>query len=229
MKKNPKKTPTSTPISGKNTPSRGSLIATGAMFLIVILLWRDLSQTKKLQHELTMRNEQLGQELASVKSELKSTHDELDFFKTGDFGKTTKERSADVVPAKPVAVEEKETLFLQNPTVSETASGLVVHLQFNPADTELPGNITLVARVPGDSDAKIVSLKPTSDAGYSTVECIVDAKGKLGMIEGSPTDLKALAFALTVSAPVKATVRGSEGIKDFELDITAAGCTVRQL
>jgi hypothetical protein len=229
MNENPKIPAGTSPLRSKKNPAIGSLVATAAMFLIVVLLWRDLSKTKSFQQELAAKNETLGQELATVKSELKSANTELDFFKTGDFSKTTKEKVAKTAPVVPKPVEEPETLLLQEPTVQQTSSGLVVRFQFKPdTDIQLPERVTLVARIPNGSEAKILSLKPVA-ASHAVIEHVVNASGKLAMIEGSPADLEALLFELTVSAPVKATVRGSAGIKDFEMDITPSGCTVRKL
>ncbi|MCF7863621.1 MAG: hypothetical protein K9L89_02385 [Kiritimatiellales bacterium] len=229
MKKNLQK-PTDSPVSSaKKNPARGSLIATGAMFLIVVLLWKDSSQTKSAMQKLAEQNAQQRETLAAVQSELKAANTELDFFKTGEFGKPMADKVAKVAPVVPKPVEEPETLLLQAPTVQQTAAGLVARFEFTPNSTELPGQITLVVRIPADSDAKILSLKPVAKPSYTSVECVVDAKGKLGMVEGSPADLQALAFELTVSEPVKALVRGSKGIKAFELDIAPSGCTVRKL
>ena len=229
MKKNLQK-PTGSPASSaKKNPARGSLIATGAMFLIVVLLWKDLSQTKSTMQKLAEQNDQQRAELATVQSELKAANTELDFFKTGDFGAATKETAAKAAPVQPAPVEEPETLLLQEPTVQQTAAGLVVRFGFEPDGSELPGSITLVVRIPGDTEAKILSLKPVAKSSYANVECVLDPLGKLGMIEGSPSDLQGLSFELTVSAPVKALVRGSKGIKPFELDISAEGCSVRKL
>jgi hypothetical protein len=49
------------------------------------------------------------------------------------------------------------------------------------------------------------------------------------MIQYRPGGPDSLKFDLTVSAPVKATVRGSDGILDFEIDITPDGCSVSKL
>lgn len=212
----------------KKKAALGSSIATVAMFAIVIFLWRDQSRMKAAQAELAEQNAALRDDLAAKKSELATAHTELDFFTTGEFGNSAQETKTKPVIATPI--EEPETLLLQEPAVSQNAAGLVAHFEFKPDDgTVLPEQITLVVRIPIDSAVKILSLKPAGETDYSNVEIIVDAKGKLGMIEGSSADLKTLSFDLTVSAPVKAIVRGSKGIKAFELDIAPTGCTVRKL
>jgi hypothetical protein len=212
----------------KKCQGKGGLVATTAMFLIVVFLWRDQSRMKADALKLAEQNARLQQSMATTEAALKSTQSELDFFKTGDFRKPAQEQ---VIQHKPVAsepVEEMETLFLQPPTVSQTEDGLVARFEFKPV-AELPDQITLVVRVPENAGAKILKLVPAQHSPDTDVVCIVNLSGTLGMIEGTPEDLKSLAFELTVSAPVKARVRGSEGILDFELDITTDGCTAQQL
>ena len=208
----------------------GSHAATAAMFLIVLFMWRDLSRTKTAREDSAARIQALDAELASVKSELITVSGELDQFKNGGppMAAVAKTDNAPRAIAKPV--EEPETLFLQDPEVRRTADGLVARFAFEPEDgAPLPDLITLVVRVPSDSESKILSLVPVAAATDSNLECVVNTKGNLAMIEGSSAELAALVFEVTVSEPVKATVRGSEGIKAFEMDITAAGCTVRKL
>ena len=208
---------------------KSSVLATAAMFLIVILLWRDQSKMKTAQAELTHQNEALREDLAAKQTALASAHTELDFFKTGNTRKTAQENISKLNPAKPAPDAEVETLQLHPPTVSQTAEGLVAHIEFNSITDELPDQITLVVRVPGNTEAKILKLTPVGVPEGSTVACVINAQGKLAMIEGSSETLKTLAFELTVSAPVKARVRGSDGILDFELDITPSGCSVQKL
>lgn len=200
------------------------LVAT-ILLLSVLMLWRELSSTRQSLAALVQKQSTLAEELKSAKTE-------LDQVKSGDSSIETRERletARSARAAQPVK-EEKETLFLQTPTVEPTADGLAVRFSFNPSDgIELPDQITLVVRVPGDSGVKILSLKPISEPNYSSIAHLVNAKGDLGMIEGSPSDLRALEYELIVSGPIKALVRGSDGIKDFELNITADECNVRQL
>ena len=198
--------------------------------LVLIAGWLDLSRTKTAHAELAAHNEQLSNALATIQSELSAANNELDVFKSGDAHTAVKKELVKTERVITPSVEQPETLFLQEPSVNPTESGLIARFGFLPEDNaELPKLITLVVRVPSDSEAKILSLKPVDVPRYSTVEFLVNPKGNLGMIEGSPSDLKALMFELTVSAPVKAMVRGSNGIKAFEMDITSTGCAVRKL
>jgi hypothetical protein len=208
---------------------KSNVLATAAMFLIVILLWRDQSKLKTAQAELIQQNATLREDLATKQVALASVHTELDFFKTGDTRKAAQENISRTDPITPAPAAELETLQLNPPSVSQTAEGLVAHFEFKSLTDELPDQITLVVRVPGNTEAKILKLTPVGTPEDSSIACVVNAQGKLAMIEGSSEALKTLAFELTVSAPVKARVRGSNGILDFELDITPDGCTVQKL
>ncbi len=205
-----------------NIPVLASCIAIAALLLMLAMLWRNLSSTNA---KITT----LAEENSRLRTELMNTRNELDFFKTGDSSTPAKQTKARPAPVRPEPVEELETLVLQPPTVSQIHAGLAVRLEFKPVGAELPKQITVVVRVPGDSASRILSLKPISEAGYANVESIVDPKGRLGMVEGSPVELETLVFELSVSDGVTATVRGSEGIKDFEIDIASDGCIVRKL
>ena len=215
------------PLPPKKICSKGSYIATAALFLIVIFLWHDLSGAKSTQLGLTEQNDQLRKELAAVQSELNAAQSELDGFKTGD---PAKKQTAKAAPAKPEApVEDPETLMLQQPSIRQTPSGLIARLVFQPTTSELPDLIALVVRLPGDSEAQILEFKAATDADFSNVKIRVDESGKFAIFQGVPADLEALEFDLTVSAPVTATVRGSKGIKPFEIDIAPDASNVRKL
>ena len=194
------------------------------LLLALYLLWRELTHTRKSLAEVLDKNSALAENL-------KSTNAELVQLKSGDSSIETRERLEAVRNAKaeePIK-EEMETLLLQAPTVEQTADGLTVRFGFEPDENiELPSSITLVVRVPDSSSSRIVALKATG-TGASNVVPIVNAKGILAIIEGSPAELDTLSFELTVTAPVKATFRGSEGIIDFEMDITPDACSVRKL
>ena len=205
--------------------ARNSLKPIFYIVLTVILLagaflYRGQAALETDMQDLAAEKDQLQKELAAA-------HSELEFFKTGDFSK----KVAKTVKTKPTPkIVIPETLYLQEPTVSTVSSGLAARFSFEPDEgISLPEQITLVVRIPSNVEGKILSLKPIDAAGYSKVEFLINPQGDLGMIEGSPADLSALEFELTVSAPVTATVRGSKGIKAFEIDIAAHGCSVRKL
>ncbi len=204
------------------------LAPTVILLLAIAMLWRNHTEATDRVQQLTVQNSKLQQELTTAKAEINDLN-------SGDSSKETRERLSTMrtnrtsLPVNPVK-EEVETLFLQEATVQQTSAGLAVHLEFNVGEgLNLPEDITLVVRVPGNSSSKIVSLHPASAANEASAEGIVNATGSLGIIQCSPSELNTLAFALTVTEPVKATIRGSEGIIDFEIDIAPDGCTVRKL
>ena len=211
--------------SFKPRPPIYHYITMGIALIGVLLIWRQQQAVQLQVRALVAQNHGLQQELKEARSEIENLN-------SGDSSMAAKARTESVREAiqDRVPMEEQETLSLQPPTVQSAPDRLSVRFSFQSVEgAALPNRLTLVVRVPAGAESKIVSLKPLADPSYSDVECIVDARGKLGMIEGSPVDLQALSFELVVSAPVTALVRGSEGIKDFNLAITADGCTVHPL
>lgn len=216
---------TNTPsISPKSRLAWAQYLLAALFLLALLLLWRELAHTRKNLAEVLEQNSTLA-------GNLKSTNNELVQLKSGDSSIQTRERleaTRNEKAADPIK-DETETLFLQAPTVEHTADGLAVRFGFDPGENiERPPSITLVVRIPGSSNSRIVSLKAVGN-GRADIAPVVNATGKLAIIEGSPAELDILSFELTVTAPVQATVRGSEGIIDFEMDITADACTVRTL
>jgi len=201
------------------------LASVTVLLIISSILWYLHTQSKDQLQALYVQNSRLQQELDAAKREISN-------LSSGDSSQATRERLSgarrDQAPAP--AHAEAETFFLQTPTVRKTADGLAVRLAFNPGSgIDLPEEITLVVRVPAGGASKIISLKPVSETGDIGVGSIVNAGGNLALLQGSTADLGGLILDLTVSEPGTATVRGSEGIIDFELDITPEACNVRKL
>lgn len=219
MNKHPTDSP---PPSSAKHRAKGSYIATAAMFFIVVFIWRDQSRMKSDMSVLVEQNNLLKQDLTAAQSK-------LDGFNTGDLPKSTKRAETPSVSARPEPVEEPEMLALKTPAVSETSSGLVARLVFEPTTREPLDLVALVVRIPNSSNAQILEFSPTKEAKYANVKARVDQSGKFAIFQGTPTGLKTLNFNLSVSAPVTATVRGSKGIKPFEIDIKAGNSNVRKL
>jgi cell division protein FtsB len=219
-----------TEITRNKMPVQKSHLATVILLLLLVLLWIDRSRTKSAQQDLAQQRSELAQQNQTLTQELSIAHSELDFLKSGNAAMAASDKPARHERIKTESVEDPETLFLQPPTVLENDGKLTARFKFEPEEnTSLPDQITLVVRVPGNTDAKIIALKTLSTSSYSDVNVLVNAQGNLGMIEGTPSDISALEFEVTVSAPVAVTVRGSVGIKDFEMDISPLGCVVRKL
>lgn len=206
-------------------PFNAFAIVFAAAFLVIAAFFMNKQQSK-LQTQLdalTARNSALQDQLDQAQAQIED-------FKTGDSTQETKDRMAArrANPVKKPAEAEIETLFLQEPTVEQIDGGLLVHLQFDVGtDVELPDQITLVVRIPPSGTARIQSLNAADTE--SGIGSIVNDSGSLGMIQCSPAKVNPLTFDLIVTQPVKALVRGSEGIIDFEIDITPDGCTVRKM
>lgn len=202
-----------------------SLIAIIILLVVVGLLWKMHVDSKSLMEKLSAQNLRLEQDLKNAQAEINDLN-------SGDSSPATRERLSSMResrPSQPV-VDEVETLVLQAPTVRQSPAGLVVHFEFKPADgIELPEDIILAVRLPMSSSSKLLELAPVAGTENANIRTVINPAGYIGFIQGSPDDMGALAFEFTVSAPVKAVVSGSEGIVDFEFDITPDGCTVRKL
>lgn len=215
----------------------GNYLATACMFLIVLFLWRDLSGVKQSYIELSEQNQQLKEQNRQLKEQnqrltvdLAHTRAEVNVFKTGDSA-SAKRMSSSEKTAKTIAepIKEPETLNLQSPSVSNIGDDLVAELSFESRISELPDLLALVVRLPNSSEAVIRTLSPVNEDAFSNVKARVDGSGKFAIFQGSPSDLKALRFYLTVSEPVTATIRGSKGITPFEITITPDSPSVRNL
>lgn len=202
-----------------------SLASIAILVIVAGFLWLRHAESKDKLQALSVQNSRLQQELSAAKKEISN-------LQGGDSSKKTKERLAskrESRPPQPVE-DEAETLVLQTPTVRQTAEGLVVHFEFKPSGgIELPENIILAVRVPTSSPSRLMRLAPVSETDSSSIRSVINPAGYIGFIQGSSADLGTLAFEFTVSAPVKATVSGSEGIIDYEFDISPDGCTARKL
>lgn len=196
-----------------------------------VALLISLSNTRKdqeqLQQEITSlsaKNESLNKSLLELNKQLKTLESAV------STAKIQSRKKADIAPrtvtSKPA---EPETLLLQPPKVVSSNQGLNVRLVFEPIEQELPEMIALVVRLPATSNSKIYALQATDESSFSNVKTRVDGSGKFAIFQGAPEDIKALQFELAVTAPVTATIRGSKGIRAFELDITPDFPVVRKL
>ncbi len=202
-----------------------SLALIVSLLIVAAFLWRAHEESKDLLNELSVQNSRLQQELAIAKQEISNLN-------SGDSSPVVRERLASIRENRaPQPVDEEvESLVLQTPTVRQTPAGLVVHFEFKPSDgIELPKDIILAVRVPMSSSSRLLALAPVSETENANIRSVINPAGYIGFIQGAPADLGTLAFEFTVSEPVKATVSGSEGIIDYEFDITPDGCTVRKL
>lgn len=202
-----------------------SLFLTVILLIVAAFLWRSQTESKDQLEALSVQNSRLQENLEAARKE-------IDNLSSGDSSIATRERleanSRSATP-KPV-MEETETLFLQTPTVEQTSEGLVVRFGFEPEpDADLPESITLVVRVPRSSGSKIAAFKAATAREGANITSVISPNQDLCLIEGSPEALGSLSFELIVTEPVTAIIRGSEGILDFEMDITPQELNLRQL
>jgi len=209
--------------------SKRGAVRTGliTIFAVLAVLLAALIYFGAERNRTNDRLDRLAMQNSALQAALKDAQKQIDEMSSGDSSPAARKQSEETLIARsPQPAEETETLFLQEPAVEQTADGLLVHLKYVPeAGTELPETTTIVFRVSDAGTAKIVSL----NAAGSDAKAIISPKKTLAMIECSPAEIGSLEFKLTVSEPTTATARGSEGIIDFEMDITPAGCSVRSL
>jgi hypothetical protein len=185
---------------------------------VIMIFWRNQSAMKSNLQTLSERNAALEQQLTSTESQLEQIR--------------STESARDERPAAPVAEPpvQLETIILRTPTVKETPAGLTARLEFQPDAAQGPLDmVALVVRIPSGSDVRIVAFGPVDEGDYSDIRTRVAQEGKFAIFQGTPDALKKLRFDLTVSGPVTATVRGSKGIRAFEITVDPANAVVRPL
>lgn len=202
-----------------------ALIFSTGLLVIGLMAWKSHQTKNDKLDRLEAQNRKLEQDLNAAILEIRMMN-------SGDSSETARQNLDTArqvrtpVPAEP----EIETLILQTPSVQETPDGLQARLVFETGEEHtLPEDLTLVVRVPSSSTARILSFSPESVPDGARVDVILNTTGKLAYIQCTPADLDALAFLLKVTEPITATVRGSEGIHDFEVDIAPGESTFRKL
>jgi hypothetical protein len=212
----------------KKFQGKGGLVATTAMFLIVLLLWRDQAKMKADLLGVSEQKNQLSEQNIKLETALKTAHTDLAHFKASIPQHSLKNQDQKK-PVKEIPADYPETLILQTPEISQTVDGLSARISFESTLDVPPGLLALVVRLPNGSEAMIQGFKPVDKTAFADIKFRINESGKFAIFQGNPIHLNALEFDLTVSAPVKATVRGTEGIKPFELVIDPTNSSVRNL
>ena len=117
-------------------------------------------------------------------------------------------------------------LALVGTHVAPIDGGLRTTLQFNPSTTDPIGLVAIVVRLPADGDARILDLNPAGTMKFSDVAQRVSDDGKFAVFQGTPESIAAIEFALSVSGPAVADVRGTSGIGAFDLKVGPTGADV---
>ncbi len=154
-------------------------------------------------------------------------------------GETAKEPAAEPVIA-PVAAAQPVENLVSTPTgmarppletglalsgthVVPVEGGLKVSMRFNPTIAQPMGLVAIVVRLPVDGPSRILDLQPQGASKFADVSARVAENGKFAVFQGTPEAVEALEFALSVSEPTVADVRGTTGIGEFDLAISATG------
>jgi hypothetical protein len=208
------------------------LILVGFLLLCGVLayLWNDLAQIKSAHREVMEENVRLRKRLAENRAGRESVSGPFpeSSSSAGVRPAVAEPRQPDAAPSAE-ALPEANTLTLQQTAVRQTDFGLEASMQFEPANDTPLEVFALVVRLPRDSDARILDLQPAGEAAYTEVAQRVAENGLFAVFHAVPTGLAPLRFNLSVSKPVTATVRGTNGIEPFEFHIQPGGAGIRKL
>jgi len=116
-------------------------------------------------------------------------------------------------------------LTLAGTHVAPIEGGLSATMQFNPATTDPLGLVAIVVRLPRNGESRILELAPVGSMKFKDVAARVSEDGKFAVFEGTPESVAAIEFALSVSGPAVADVRGTTGIGAFDLSVGPTGAT----
>jgi hypothetical protein len=122
---------------------------------------------------------------------------------------------------------EPNKLALAGTEAHPVPGGLVTTMRFSPTKTGPLGLVALAIRLPKGVEARILDLAPVGPATYSDDSKTVSEDGKFAFYQGTLGEETNVQFALSVSGPATADVRGTRGIGAFQLDIQPTGASIR--
>ena len=218
---------TNTPPEPRPTRKRLNIVV---YIVILAILFVAGKRFQSDRDALNKHMEQLAEQNVVLQEALKAAEEKIADFQGGDIRPSSPEQTEE--PARPTPKPkppEPETLLLRSPSVTKASDGLAVRLTFDSSTAEMPDLVALVVRIPNSSGALITDLGPVAGSEFSNVKGRIDASGKFAVFQGTPNELEVLDFQLMVTAPVTATVRGSKGIRPFEIEIDPDGATTRKL
>ncbi|MFH0909304.1 MAG: hypothetical protein V1929_11120 [bacterium] len=230
-----------------------TILVLGIVALAAAWWWRheDLAQTRQELEQLTRQDRAPGQVPASDNAR----HEMPDPTQPAPSGPAPEpeqpqapvvsaESTAEVAPARQPAQPPKPAeelvmtptgrapapraggLTLAGTHVAPVEGGLSTTMQFNPTTTKPIGLVAIVVRLPADGDSKILDLVPVGSMKFKDVAGRVSEDGKFAVFQGTPESVAALEFALSVSGPAVADVRGTTGIGAFSLRVGPTGAEV---
>ncbi|MEI7901543.1 MAG: hypothetical protein WCK89_14930 [bacterium] len=188
-----------------------TLICIVALFVILLKQRTDLAQIKKEYGQLREQNAGLQKNLALSPAQPSPL----------SVAPAQAQPPQTTPLPKPLPEAEPNKLTLTSTLITATPNGLVATLHFTPGKTGPLGLFALAIRMPKNSNARILGLEPVGPATYSDSSKELSADGKFAFCQGTLGDEKDVQVALSVSGPTTVSVRGTCGIKPFELAIQA--------
>ncbi len=88
------------------------------------------------------------------------------------------------------------------------------------------GLVALAVRLPKNVDARILSLAPFGPAAFADFSKQISEDGRFAVFQGTLGEETNVQFALSVSGPAVANVRGTSGIGAFQLSIQPTKASV---
>jgi hypothetical protein len=137
-------------------------------------------------------------------------------------------RAPDVVPTPTgyARAPRSSGLVLAETRAEPIEGGLRAILRFTPTDSQPLGIVAITVRLPVGSESRILGLDAVGDMTFTDVSGRVSDDGTFAVFHGTAAGTGLVGFALSVSAPCRADVRGTTGIGPYELDIDSSGATV---
>ena len=193
-------------------------------------MWKqraDLSRIKQDYGRLQKEREQLQQNLTSARAE-SGRPDAVPAQVQTQAPKGAQEPRQDAATLQPKAhPPEPNRLELAGTEVHPIPGGLSTTMRFTTRKTGPLGLVAMAIRVPKNVDARILDLAPVGPATYSDDSKRVSEDGKFAFYQGTLGEETNVQFALSVSGPATANVRGTRGIGTFQLEIQPTGANVR--
>ncbi|MBU4461196.1 MAG: hypothetical protein KJ579_11555 [Verrucomicrobia bacterium] len=126
-----------------------------------------------------------------------------------------------LTPAGMASAPRTDGLVLDRTRVASDATGLHATMRFRATTTDPLGNVSVVVRLPRNSEGRILDLGPANGAAFASAMKQISEDGRFAVYQGTADRMDAVEFALSVSAAVTADVRGTCGIGPFDLAISA--------
>lgn len=218
------------------------LLLAGCVLLLLGAWWKQRSEVTRIRQE----NDRLQEQFRQLKHQVGEAEAAIEHHPSAQpetaraesLGAPTADATEPVEPSPPpappaprlvriasgMAPEPRSSgLTLAGTHVTPVEGGLQTALSFNPTDTEPLGIIAIVVRLPIDGESQILGLAPAGSVTYADVMQRVSEDGKFAVFQGTAQNSGPVEFALSVTRPAVADVRGTAGIGPFDLRIDEHG------